>query len=84
MPQGDIFIGDTRRIGCVRRVMEVKQPRQVAIWDPVVRDGHWLLVAAFFVAYLSAEEESGGVATLMSGAGTSSAPLLSCACCGGL
>jgi cytochrome b len=41
-------------------VMEVKQARRVAVWDPVVRYGHWLLVAAFALAYLSAEEESGG------------------------
>jgi cytochrome b len=39
---------------------EVKQARRVAVWDAVVRYSHWLLVAAFAVAYLSAEEESGG------------------------
>jgi cytochrome b len=41
-------------------VVEVKQAGRVAVWDPVVRYGHWLLVAAFATAYLSAEEESGG------------------------
>jgi hypothetical protein len=36
------------------------QKAWIQVWDPVVRFGHWALVAAFAVAYLSAEEESGG------------------------
>jgi cytochrome b len=32
----------------------------ISVWDPVVRFGHWALVAAFAVAYFSAEEEAGG------------------------
>ena len=32
----------------------------VSVCDPVVRFGHWALVAAFAVAYFSAEEEASG------------------------
>src|SRR5689334_9762220 len=34
--------------------------RGILVWDPLVRFGHWALVAAFAVAYSSAEEEAGG------------------------
>ena len=36
------------------------QPTGTLVWDPLVRFGHWALVAAFAVAYFSAEEEAGG------------------------
>src|SRR5205814_8069118 len=36
------------------------RPATTLVWDPLVRFGHWALVAAFAVASFSAEEEDGG------------------------
>jgi cytochrome b len=36
------------------------QKAWIQVWDPLVRYGHWALVVAFAIAWLSAEEGSGG------------------------
>lgn len=41
-------------------IRTTSRPTGTVVWDPLVRFGHWALVAAFAVAYFSAEEEAGG------------------------
>ena len=41
-------------------IRATNRPASTLVWDPLVRFGHWALVAAFAVAYFSAEEETGG------------------------
>jgi len=36
------------------------QKTWIQVWDPLVRYGHWALVLAFAIAWLSAEDEAGG------------------------
>ena len=41
-------------------IRTTRQPTGTLVWDPLVRFGHWALVAAFRVAFFSPEEEAGG------------------------
>src|SRR5262245_42561346 len=41
-------------------IRATSRPASILVWDPLVRFGHWALVAAFALAYSSAEEEAGG------------------------
>ena len=41
-------------------IQGTNRPPSTLVWDPLVRLGHWALVAAFAMAYFSAEEEAGG------------------------
>jgi cytochrome b len=47
----------------------ILQQRRVLVWDPVIRVGHWALVAAFTVAYLTGEGEDRTAAEVHAWAG---------------
>ncbi len=36
------------------------QAKQIYVWDPMVRASHWVLVAAFAIAFLGAEDKAEG------------------------
>jgi cytochrome b len=44
-------------------IRTTRQPTGTLVWDPLVRFGHWALVAAITVAFFSPEEEAGGPGT---------------------
>ncbi len=38
---------------------KIRRAKKVKVWDLLIRFFHWVLVVAFFIAYVSGEEESG-------------------------
>lgn len=52
------------------------QESWIKVWDPVVRYGHWALVAIFAVAYLSGEGDEGGADLLHAWSGYAIAAII--------
>ena len=58
--------------------------KQISVWDPLVRFGHWALAAAFAIAYITGEEaeDRGNSGEWHESAGISRAASWFGACCG--